>query len=62
MIVADSGPIIAFARLGQLDLLRQVVETLVISDAVYEELVGSGSARPGAVEVAQGGWIPPVLT
>ncbi len=57
MIVADSGPLIAFARMEQLDLLRQVVEALVIPDAVYEELVGRGTARPGAQEVMQGGWI-----
>jgi predicted nucleic acid-binding protein len=57
MIVADTGPIIAFARLRRLDLLRQAVESLVIPDAVYEELVGRGHDRPGAAEVAQGGWI-----
>jgi predicted nucleic acid-binding protein len=57
MIVADTGPIIAFARLGQLDLLRQTVESLVIPDAVYEELVGRGHDRPGAEAVAQGEWI-----
>jgi predicted nucleic acid-binding protein len=57
MIVADTGPIIAFARLGRLHLLRQVVEALVIPEAVYEELVGRGHDRPGAAEVAHGGWI-----
>ena len=57
MIVADTGPIIAFARLGRLNLLRQVVEALVIPEAVYEELVGRGHDRPGAAEVAHGGWI-----
>ena len=57
MIVADTGPIIAFARLRQLDLLRQVVETLIIPEAMYEELVGRGRDRPGAAEVAHGGWI-----
>jgi predicted nucleic acid-binding protein len=54
MIVADSGPIIVFARIGRLDLLRQVVGELIIPDAVYEELVGSGTERPGAAEVAHG--------
>ena len=57
MIVADTGPIIAFARLGCLALLRQVVGALVIPDAVYVELAVRGQGRPGAVEVAQGGWI-----
>jgi predicted nucleic acid-binding protein len=47
MIVADTGPLIAFARLGRLNLLRQVVEALVIPEAVYEELVGRGHDRRG---------------
>jgi len=57
MMVVDTGPVIAFARLGRLDLLRQVVEAFVIPDAVYEELVGRGKDRPGATEVEHGGWI-----
>ena len=57
MIVADTGPIIAFARLGRLDLLRDVVGHLTIPTAVYEELVGHGSHRPGAADVAASDWI-----
>jgi predicted nucleic acid-binding protein len=57
MIVADAGPIIGFARIGRLDLLRQVVGELVVPDAVYEDLVGKGRARPGAEDVERGTWI-----
>ena len=57
MIAADTGPLIAFARIERLDLLRQVVGELVIPDAVYEELVGRGSERPGTDEIARGEWI-----
>ena len=57
MIVTDSGPLNAFARIGRLDLLRQVVEVLTIPDAVYAELVAGGRNRPGAAEVEQGEWI-----
>jgi predicted nucleic acid-binding protein len=39
MIVADAGPIIAFARIGRLDLLQHVAKELLIPEAVYEELV-----------------------
>jgi len=59
MIVADTGPIIAFARIGRLSLLHDVVGVLTIPHAVYEELVGRGHERPGAAEVAQGTWIHP---
>jgi predicted nucleic acid-binding protein len=57
MIIADAGPIIAFARIGRLDLLHQVVGELVIPDAVSEELVRRGRERPGAAEVEGGVWI-----
>ena len=57
MIVADSGPIIAFARIERLDLLRQMVGELVIPAAVYEELTGRGHERPGAAEIIRGEWI-----
>lgn len=57
MIVADTGPIIAFARIGRLDLLHQVVGDLVIPEAVYEDLVIKGKERPGAAEVERSTWI-----
>lgn len=57
MIVADAGPIIAFARIGRLDVLRHVVGELIIPDAVYEELVIKGQGKSGAAEVEQSTWI-----
>ena len=57
MMVADSGPIIAFAQIGLVHLLQRVVEELVVPDAVYREIVVLGEGRPGAAEVAQSAWI-----
>jgi predicted nucleic acid-binding protein len=57
MIVADAGPVIAYARMGRLDLLRRVVGELVIPDAVFQELTGQGHERPGAAEVTNAAWI-----
>ena len=57
MIVSDTGPIIAFARLGRLSLLRQVFDVLIIPQAVFDELVQSGPDQPGAPEAIQGEWI-----
>lgn len=54
-LVADASPIISFARAERLMLLQQVVSTLWIPDAVFQEIVVEG--RPGATEVRQGGWI-----
>jgi uncharacterized protein len=57
IFVADAGPIISFGRVGRLELLRQVVATVWIPEAVYQELVTRGAGRPGAEEVSRGAWI-----
>jgi predicted nucleic acid-binding protein len=54
MIIADAGPIIAFARIGRLALLQEVVGELIVPEAVYEELVVKGGDRPGAAEIQRG--------
>jgi predicted nucleic acid-binding protein len=56
-IVADSGPILSFARANQLELLRQVVSHLTIPEAVYDEIVIRGAGKPGSAEVQGASWI-----
>jgi uncharacterized protein len=56
-MVADSGPILSFARANRLDLLRQIVGDLAIPDAVYEDIVVRGAGKPGSQEVQQSSWI-----
>ena len=57
MIVSDTGPIVVFARIGRLSLLRDVTGTLLIPDAVHTEIFAKKGAMPGASEVAQATWI-----
>ena len=57
MMVADAGPIIAFARIDRLDLLHHVASELWIPEAVYEEVTTKGRGRAGAIEVEQLPWI-----
>jgi predicted nucleic acid-binding protein len=57
MFVADSGPIISFARADRLGIVRQVVRELWIPDAVYHEVVTMGAGMPGAEEVSREDWI-----
>ena len=57
MIVADTGPIVVFARIGRLSLLRDVTGTLLIPDAVHSEIFAKKGVMPGASEVAQAAWI-----
>ena len=58
-IVADTGPLIALARAGRLDLLRHMYRQVVIPPAVHGELA-IGSRRPGATALAgalAAGWL-----
>jgi len=57
LIVADAGPLIAFARIERLDLIHQIFGEIVLPDAVYNELVIRGQGQPGAQEIAQSSWI-----
>jgi len=57
MIISDAGPIIIFARIGRLSLLHEVTDSLLIPDAVYDEIVVKKGGMPGAAEVAQAAWI-----
>ena len=57
ILVLDSSALIPLARIGRLDLLRQIAGAAHISEAVYEEVVESGQGRPGSLEVAQAQWI-----
>jgi uncharacterized protein len=57
MMVVDTGPPIALARIRHLNLLQQVTGELIIPEAVSNELEGKGRQRPGAVEVERAEWI-----
>jgi predicted nucleic acid-binding protein len=57
MFVADSGPLISFARANRLAIMRDVVGELWIPDAVYHEVVVVGAGMPGAAEVSREDWI-----
>ena len=50
-IVADTGPLIALARTGRLELLHRLFRHIIIPPAVHEELA-IGSGRPGATALA----------
>jgi predicted nucleic acid-binding protein len=56
-LVLDSSALITLARIGRLDLLRQLARAVHIPEAVYEEVVLAGQGRHGSVEVAQAQWI-----
>ncbi len=57
MIISNATPLIAFARIDRLDLLRQVVGQLVIPVAVEQEISGYSQNKPGVIELSKETWI-----
>ncbi|MBP3476671.1 MAG: hypothetical protein J6K48_10175 [Lachnospiraceae bacterium] len=39
IVVSDTTPVIALLKAGQLDLLQKLYHTVIIPEAVYQELV-----------------------
>ena len=59
-IVADSSPLIYLSAISQFDLLRLYFSSVLIPNAVYEEVVRAGNEQHGASETQAGveeGWI-----
>ena len=56
-VVCDASTLIALARIGHLDILRQVGVQVVIPTAVYEEMVVKGEGKPGSDEIRQASWV-----
>jgi len=56
-VVSNASPLINLARIGKLDLLRQLYAELFIPEAVWHEVVTEGVGLPGADEVKDAIWI-----
>ncbi|ASJ11616.1 DUF3368 domain-containing protein [Thermococcus thioreducens] len=57
IVVADSGPLIALAKIGKLHVLHELFGTVVIPRAVWVEVVERGKRKPGSEEVRNAEWI-----
>jgi uncharacterized protein len=57
IVVSDTSPITNLAAIGQLDLLEKLYTSIIIPQAVYNEMVAVGKVVPGAWEVQTFSWI-----
>jgi predicted nucleic acid-binding protein len=57
LVVADATPLIALAKIGQLDLLPGFFGNVLVPGAVYGEIVLAGAGRIGAAEIQTANWI-----
>ncbi len=56
-VVSNASPLITLARIGRLNSLQFLYGTVNIPTAVHNEVVVAGANMPGALAVAQAGWI-----
>ncbi len=56
-VVSNASPIIHLARIGQLELLRQLYGEIFVPEAVWEEVVVKGEGKIGAEEIQRAKWI-----
>lgn len=56
-VVSNTSPITNLATVGQLNLLQQLYSSIIIPQAVYDEMVGLGYTVPGTIEVQTLSWI-----
>lgn len=57
IVVSDTSAISNLAAIGQLELLHQIYEHIIIPMAVYQELLNSGNNEPGALALQTCNWI-----
>jgi len=57
VVVSDSGPLIALARIDRLGLLRQMSSQVLVPPAVWNEVVEQAKDAPGAREIGDASWV-----
>jgi uncharacterized protein len=57
MVVSDSSALINLARIGKLELMRDLYGEVRIPEAVWQEAVVKGEGQAGASEIKSAPWI-----
>lgn len=57
IVVADAGPLIHLAAIGQLELIHRLSPEVLVPQAVFDEVVVVGAGLPGAAAVGTASWI-----
>ena len=57
IVVSNASPLISLSRIGQLELLPQLFETVFVAEEVFQEVTVAGAGKPAASAVAQAKWL-----
>lgn len=56
-VVSNTSPLINLAHLGLLDILHEIYGTVIIPEAVWDEIVVKGAGQPGSTKLPGLPWI-----
>ncbi len=56
-VVSNTGPLVAFAGVGRLDLLARLYGRVLVPEAVWRETVLQGENLPGSRELTTADWV-----
>jgi len=57
VIVSDTSPLINLALIGHLDLIPQLFHSVILPQAVFDEIAIAGADLPGAEEIRHADWV-----
>lgn len=57
LIVSDASPLIHLSAVNRLHLVPDLVGTVIIPPAVFDEITVQGMGKPGAREVLEAAWV-----
>ncbi len=57
IVISDTSPIINLAIIDKLDLLPQLFDTIIIPEAVFNEIVIIGKGLPGSDIIENAKWV-----
>ena len=57
IVVSNASPQAALSFIGQLELLRQLYGTILVPEAVWQEVAVAGAGHLGRNAVLQADWI-----
>ena len=57
ILVSNASPLVNLARIGRLEILRDLFGEVCVPDAVWAEVVVAGEGQPGAQELAEASWV-----
>lgn len=57
VIVSDTSPLINLAIIGHLDLIPRLFHSVILPQAVFDEIVMAGAGLPGAEEIRHADWV-----